>query len=31
VHLCAAYGDERTLLEVAYALEAAAPFPRITR
>ncbi|WP_375490614.1 amidase [uncultured Jatrophihabitans sp.] len=29
VHLSAAYGDERTLLEVAFGLEAAAPFARI--
>lgn len=29
VHLSAAHGDERTLLEVAYALEAQRPFPRI--
>jgi amidase len=30
VQLSAAYGDERTLLEVAYELEQARPFPRIT-
>jgi hypothetical protein len=29
VQLSGAYGDERTLLEVAYALEAAAGWPRI--
>ena len=29
--LSAAHGDERTLLEVAYEIEAACPFPRITR
>jgi amidase len=29
VQLSAAYGDERTLLETAFALEAAAPFPRV--
>jgi amidase len=29
VMLSAAYGDERTLLEVAFALEAEHPFPRI--
>ncbi len=29
VHLAADVGDERTLLEVAYALEEARPFPRI--
>ncbi|MFI9507396.1 amidase [Nocardia sp. NPDC052566] len=29
VHLSAAHGDERTLLEAAYTLEAAQPFPRI--
>jgi amidase len=29
VMLSGAYGDERTLLEVAFALEAARPFPRI--
>jgi amidase len=29
VHLAAAYGDERTLLEVAFALEAEHPWPRI--
>ena len=29
VHFWAAYGDERTLLEVAFALEAEQPFPRI--
>ncbi len=29
VQLSAARGDERTLLEVAYALEAAQPFPKI--
>ncbi|WP_176926710.1 amidase [Actinokineospora alba] len=29
VHLSAAHGDERTLLEVAYTLEAEHPFPRI--
>ncbi|HEY3630544.1 MAG TPA: amidase [Jatrophihabitantaceae bacterium] len=29
VHLGAAYGDERTLLEVAFALEAERPWPRI--
>ncbi len=29
VQLSAAYGDERTLLETAFALEAAAPFARI--
>ncbi|WP_246281785.1 amidase [Fodinicola acaciae] len=31
VQLSAAYGDERTLLETAYALEEARPFPRIHR
>ena len=31
VHLSAAVGDERSLLEVAYALEAERPFPRIHR
>ncbi|MFF0457652.1 amidase [Nocardia africana] len=31
VQLSAAYGDERTLLELAYLLEAEQPFPRITR
>jgi amidase len=30
VHLSAAYGDERTLLEVAFALEAEHPWPQIT-
>jgi amidase len=30
VELSAGYGDERTLLEVAYGLEAEQPFPRIT-
>ncbi len=30
VHLMGRYGDERTLLELAYELEAAAPFRRIT-
>lgn len=30
VQLSAARGDERTLLELAYELEAASPFPRIT-
>ncbi|HWB66117.1 MAG TPA: amidase [Mycobacteriales bacterium] len=29
VHLSAAYGDERTLLELAYLLEAEQPFPTI--
>ncbi|HET6877915.1 MAG TPA: amidase [Jatrophihabitans sp.] len=29
VQLSAAYGDERTLLETAFALEAESPFPRI--
>ncbi|GAA2555188.1 amidase [Pseudonocardia hydrocarbonoxydans] len=29
VHLSAAVGDERSLLEVAYAVEAERPFPRI--
>ncbi len=29
VHLSAAHGDERTLLELAYALEAERPWPRI--
>jgi amidase len=29
VQLSAAYGDERTLIELAYALEAEFPFPRI--
>lgn len=29
VQLSAAYGDERTLLETAFALEADSPFPRI--
>jgi len=29
VHFCAAHGDERTLLEIAYELEAAQPFARI--
>ncbi|MBF6387785.1 amidase [Nocardia farcinica] len=29
IHLSAAYGDERTLLELAYLLEAEQPFPRI--
>jgi amidase len=29
VHLAAARGDERTLLEIAYALEAEQPFPKI--
>jgi amidase len=29
VHLGAAHGDERTLLEVAFALEAERPWPRI--
>jgi amidase len=29
VHLSGAYGDERTLLELAYLLEAEQPFPRI--
>lgn len=29
LHLSAATGDERVLLELAYALEEAAPFPRI--
>jgi len=29
VHFSAAYGDERTLLEVAFALEAEHAFPRI--
>ncbi|NMO05248.1 amidase [Gordonia sp. TBRC 11910] len=29
VQLSAAYGDERTLLELAYLLEATSPFPRI--
>jgi amidase len=28
--LCAAHGDERTLLEVAYQVEESMPFPRIT-
>jgi amidase len=31
VHLAAAYGDERTLLEVAFALEAEQPWPTIER
>jgi len=31
VHLSAAYGDERTLLEVAFALEAEHPVPSIAR
>jgi amidase len=31
VQLNAAAGDERTLLEVAYALEEAQPFPRLRR
>ncbi|HEY7046947.1 MAG TPA: amidase [Jatrophihabitantaceae bacterium] len=31
VHLAAAHGDERTLLEVAFALEAEQPWPRISR
>jgi amidase len=30
VHLAAAHGDERTLLEIGYELEQAKPFPRIT-
>jgi amidase len=30
VQLSSAYGDERTLLEVAYGLESEAPFPTIT-
>lgn len=30
VHLSAAHGDERTLLEVAYALEAEQPFAKIS-
>jgi len=30
VQLSAAYGDERTLIEVAFALEAEYPWPRIT-
>jgi amidase len=30
VHLAAAHGDERTLLEVAFALEADQPWPRIS-
>jgi amidase len=30
VQLSAAYGDERTLLETAYLIEAEQPFPRIT-
>ena len=30
VHLASAYGDERTLLEVAFALEADLPWPRIS-
>jgi amidase len=29
VHLSAAHGDERTLLEIAYELEEAQPFPRL--
>jgi amidase len=29
VHFSAAHGDERTLLELAYELEAAKPFPRL--
>ncbi|MBU3062658.1 amidase [Nocardia sp. NEAU-G5] len=29
VHMSAAYGDERTLIELAYLLEAENPFPRI--
>ncbi|WP_333618171.1 amidase [Dietzia sp.] len=29
IHLSAARGDERTLLELAYEIEEAAPFPRI--
>jgi amidase len=29
VMLFAAYGDERTLLELAYALEAEQPWPRV--
>jgi amidase len=29
VMLSAAYGDDRTLLETAFALEAERPFPRI--
>jgi amidase len=31
VHLAAAYGDERTLLEVAFALEAEQRWPTIGR
>ncbi|WP_067677294.1 amidase [Nocardia miyunensis] len=31
VQLSAAYGDERTLIELAYLLEAEHPFPRIER
>lgn len=30
IQLAAAYGDERTLLEVAFLLEAERPFPKIT-
>jgi amidase len=30
VQLSAAHGDERTLLEVAFLLEAEHPFPKIT-
>ena len=29
VHLSAAHGDEQTLLEISYELEAARPFARI--
>ena len=29
VHLSAAHGDERTLIELAYLLESEQPFPRI--
>jgi amidase len=29
VQFSAAYGDERTLLEIAFALEGEQPFPRI--
>jgi amidase len=31
VHLSAAHGDERTLLEIAYLIEAEQPFPQLRR